>query len=420
MGRLENEARTAMAVLLKQGHSQSAVARLLGVNEGTVRYHRRRDAAGAVDGRSKQASKAAAVAEAIAHWRSQHSDGRVNLAALHEWLQREHGYEGSLKSVQRYWKRTFPAPAIRARRRVETPIGAQAQVDWAEYPGMVIGREVVDLVALVVTLSWSRKRAVSWARSKDMLSWQACQTACLRRLGGAPAVLRIDNVKTAIAKGAGAWGVINETYRRYAVQMRFHVDACQPRHPQGKGKVERSVRDQREAFDVSGLVFESLEALQTWTDARLEERATHLRCPATGASVAEAWEQERRLLTPLPETLPEPFDIVVRRPVGVDCMISFEGRRYSVPFRFVNQEVEVRGLSGRVQVLKDCQVIAEHPRATAALLLYNETHFEGDGTASVRAPMPLGRMGRRLQEITAANVQHRSIEIYAQLAEVAR
>ena len=29
-----------------------------------------------------------------------------------------------------------------ARRRVETPAGAQAQVDWAEYPGMVLGGEV--------------------------------------------------------------------------------------------------------------------------------------------------------------------------------------------------------------------------------------------------------------------------------------
>jgi hypothetical protein len=33
-------------------------------------------------------------------------------------------------------------------------------------------------------------------------------------------------------------------------------------------------------------------------------------------------------------------------------MVSFEGRRYSVPFRFVRQEVEVRGLAGRVQILK--------------------------------------------------------------------
>ncbi|MFZ3585261.1 hypothetical protein ACOI1H_24505, partial [Loktanella sp. DJP18] len=103
----------------------------------------------------------------------------LNLAALHEWLKHEHDYDGSLKSVQRYFKRTFPAPAIRARRRVETPIGAQAQVDWAEYPGVVIGNETVNFVAMVMTLSWSRKRAVVWARSQDMLSWQACQTACL-------------------------------------------------------------------------------------------------------------------------------------------------------------------------------------------------------------------------------------------------
>jgi hypothetical protein len=44
-----------------------------------------------------------------------------------------------------------------------------------------------------MTLSWSRKRATVWARSKDMLSWQVCQTECFRRLGGVPAVLRIDS-----------------------------------------------------------------------------------------------------------------------------------------------------------------------------------------------------------------------------------
>ena len=81
-------------------------------------------------------------------------------------------------------------------------------MDWVEFPGAVLGCETVDLVALIVTLSWSRKRAVVWARSKDMLSWQSCQLACLQRLGGVPAVLRIDNVKTAIAKGepSGAIG----------------------------------------------------------------------------------------------------------------------------------------------------------------------------------------------------------------------
>jgi transposase-like protein len=58
MGRLEDEALTAMTVLLKGGHTQSAVARLLGVTEGSVRYHRRRRESGATDGRSRQVSAA--------------------------------------------------------------------------------------------------------------------------------------------------------------------------------------------------------------------------------------------------------------------------------------------------------------------------------------------------------------------------
>jgi transposase len=420
MGFLNDGERTAMAVLLDQGHSQSAVARLLGLTEGAVRYHRKRREAGSVDGRARQDFKVSPYAEAVAHWRGQQTGERINLAALHAWLRREHGYEGSLRSVQRYWRRTFPAPAIRARGRIQTPPGAQAQVDWAEFRSVVLGRELVDLVALIVTLSWSRKRAIIWARSKDMLSWQACQTASFQRLGGVPAVLRIDNVKTAIAKGAGAWGVINQTYRGFATQFKFHIDACQPRHPQGKGKVERHVRDLRQMVDPYSEVFDGLEALQAATDARLKERAAELRCPATGGSIAEAWDQERRLLTPLPETLPEPFDLVVRRPVGVDCMVNFEGRQYSVPFRFVGREVEVRGLAGRVQILKDNAVIAEHARHTDQLILRDEAHYEGKDTDRVRAPMPLGRMGRRLVELAAGNVQHRSIDIYARLAEVAR
>jgi hypothetical protein len=48
-------------------------------------------------------------------------------------------------------------------------------------------------------------------------------------------------------------------------------------------------------------VFDGLAALQAWTDARVEDRAHRLRCPATGTSVAEAWNTERGLLTPLPD-----------------------------------------------------------------------------------------------------------------------
>ena len=146
---------------------------------------------------------------------------------------------------------------------------------------------------------------------------------------------------------------MNRTYRRYARQLQFHVDACAPRQPQAKGKVERRVRDPRARCDPTGRAFETLEALQAWTDLRLTERATRRRCPVTGGPVAAAWERERILLTPLPETCPEPFDVVVDRPVGIDGLVNFEGRHYRVPFRYVRQRVEVRGLAGHVQILAD-------------------------------------------------------------------
>ena len=293
MGRLDAEAKTTMSFLMRKGQSKSEVARLLGVTEGAVRYHAKRKAAGAVDGRSHQKSKAEPFAGPIADWHGQHKEAGVSLPALYAWLRDEHGFEGSLRAVQRYYKQIFPAPAIRARRRVETVIGAQAQVDWAEFPMVPLGNEIVDLSALVVTLSWSRKRAVIWSRSKCMLSWQSAHLSALQRLGGVPAVLRIDNVKTAIATGAGAWGKINETYRTFARDLKFHIDACQPGHPQAKGKVERAVQDLREVIDPYKLAAGSLEELQAETDRRFEARALKLRCPATGTSVTEAWSRER-------------------------------------------------------------------------------------------------------------------------------
>jgi transposase len=222
--------------LAARGASNSDIARLLGVTEGAVRYHVARMQTGAFDGRSRQEPKAAVVAAAIDHWRQMQDDGPINLAVLHAWLVSEYGYSGSLRSIQRYWARTYRAPAVRARRRVETPPGAQAQVDWAHFPAVVVGGIARDLVALHMVLSWSRKAAIVWSETKDMLAWLGCHTACFTRLGGVPATVRIDNEKTAMARGAGVWGTLHPTYRRYATVLHFHVDACPPRSHVPKGR----------------------------------------------------------------------------------------------------------------------------------------------------------------------------------------
>jgi len=229
----------------------------------------------------------------------------------------------------------------------------------------------------------------------------------------------VDNEKTAVSRGAGAWGEINPAYRRYAQALRFHVDACAPGSPESKGKVERRIRDGRLREDPQRRHWSSREELQEWTDERVEASAKRRVCPATGTRVFEAWEEEKRFLGPLPD-LPEPFDLVATRRVSEDCLVAFEGRSYSVPFALVGEAVEVRGCAERIQVLSGGRVVASHPRHTRRRLLLESTHYEGEATETVLPPLPLGRMGRRLEEIYLLEPAKRPVDLYAALAEVAR
>lgn len=408
-----------IGVLHERGLSNRAIARQLGVHEHAVRYRLARMTSGARDRRAERPRAIEPWAAAIAHWMASAAERGVNLVALDAWLRAEHGYTGSYKAVQRFVRARYPKPRVRVRRRVETPPGAQAQADWAEFPRMRVAGETVALHAFHLVLSHSRAEAVVWSERADQLGWLAVHNAALRRLGGVPAVLRVDNVKTAIARGAGPWGEINESYRTYARCVGFHVDATRPRAPEEKGKVERRILGHRVGFDPSTQSWESVAALQAWTDAAVEASARRRTCPATGATVFEAWQAEQRCLAPLP-LLPEPFDVAVVRRVAIDSTVRFEGRSYSVPFEHALTEVEVRGCAAAVQIWAAGRVVATHPRGTAARNVFDPAHWDGPDTDRVLAPAPLGRMGRRMQEILAMRPEQRPIDQYAAYAEAAR
>ena len=418
---LSEEEVVTIKVLAEKGQKKSEIARAMNVTEGTVRYHLRREAEGDKDGRRLKSRKVDPYREVIGEWISDwDGQGRpVNVKDLCEHLVGEYGYAGSYKSVLRYVRRNFPKPRIRTYRRVETPPGAQSQTDWGEFKDIEIGAGPQSLHAFVMTLSHSRKPAVIWSHSENQLGWLNCHNEAYRRFRGIAAVNRTDNLKTAIAQGAGAWGKINKVYRAYAKAVGFHIDACAPRKAYEKGKVEAKVRLTRLRANPRGQVFDSLEHLQSWTDERLDMWSRKAVCPITGLSVHESWQRELEHLAPLP-ILPEPFDIAVTRPVYPDCMVYFENHSYPVPFIHVGREVEVRGCAGRVQILADGKVIREHPRGTRERLIYDPSCYEGDGDARVIAPPPFGRMGSRLQEIMDMAVEERPVDLYAALAEVAR
>ena len=418
---LREEEVVTIRVLAEKGQNHCEIARTVGVTESTVRYHLRRAAAGAEDGRREKPQKAQTLAEVIEAWHAERRDAvrPVNVMELYEHLVGEYDYSGSYQSVRRFVRRHYPKPRMRTYRRVETVPGAQSQTDWAEYPRVDIGEGPEPLSAFVMCLSHSRKLAVVWSRRKDLLSWLACHNAAFERLGGIAAVNRVDNVKTAMAQGAGPWGTIHPAYRAYARSVGFHIDACLPRDPEAKGKAEAGVRLSRLRVAPGPRPFAGLGPLQQWTDTRLLSWAKRALCPATGLSVEASWRQELERLQPLP-ILPEPFDIAVTRPVHKDCTVRFEERCYPVPFQWVGQRLEVRGCHEKVQILGEGRVIREYPRHTAERILIDPSCYEGEATERVLPPRPLGKMGKRLQEIYELPVEQRPLDLYATLAEVAR
>ena len=268
-GKLGLEARMTIGELSRRGIAATAIARQLDVTEGAVRYHLRRQAAGAKDGRARQRSCAEDWVRAIEVWLERREDReRLNLAVLRAWLVEEHDYSGSLRSLQHLFKRRYPAPKQRARRRVETPPGAQSQADWAEFRGLRIGGGETMLYAFHLEISHSRYDAVVWSARKHELAWLRVHNEAFARPGGIPAIVRVDNKKMAVSRGAGVSGTVHPAYGRYATMMRFHVGACAPRSPEHKGQVERLIRHQR-------LVDLPRPALVAW-----QELAAELRGPA--------------------------------------------------------------------------------------------------------------------------------------------
>lgn len=420
MGRLSQEEVVTIGVLKEKGVPQREIARQLGVTEGSVRYHLRRAAEGVEDGRQDKPQLADVVSAVIERWVEDHGAERpVNVRELFDHLCSAHGYRGSYKSVLRYVRRRWGQPPIRTYRRVETVPGAQSQTDWGEHSSLDIGNGPQPLSVFAMSLSHSRMPAMIWQERKDLVSWLDSHNQSFRRLDGIAASNRVDNVKTAIAAGAGPWGTIHPAYHAYARSVGFHVDACRPRQPQEKGKTESKVKLSRR-LGLGRRPYDGLEDLQAETDQRIEFWARRTTCPATGSSVWDSWQREREHLRPLPALLPRPFDVLVSRPVHRDATVHFEGRQYTVPFTFVGRTVEVRGCAGSVQIFGDDALLQEYPRHTECRILIDPSCYEGKATGRVLPPPPLGKMGRRLEEIRCAPVEQRPIDLYAALSEVAR
>ncbi|WP_283591982.1 helix-turn-helix domain-containing protein [Clostridium butanoliproducens] len=119
---------------------------------------------------------------------------------IHRELKRI-GYKGSISPVYRYLntlKEEKNNISLKATRRVETPLGDQAQFDRAHYM-MDIDGEKTQVYCFSLILSASRKKAILFSKTCDGEAIYEAIHLLFKKIGGVTKELLIDNPKALVA-----------------------------------------------------------------------------------------------------------------------------------------------------------------------------------------------------------------------------
>lgn len=280
---------------------------------------------------------------------------------LHQ-MARERGYPGCESHFRRCIARIRPRKQAEAFLRLRTLPGEQAQVDWASFGTVKIGRAERRLSAFVLVLSWSRQVFLRFYFDQRVESLLRGHQAALRHLGGCPRTILYDNPKTIVLERIGDAMRFHPMLAAFSAHYRFEPRPVAPYRGNEKGRVERAIRYVRSSFwparrwrDLDDLNSQALE----WCDGIAADR----RCPEDNTlTVREAFEEERPKLLALPST---DFPTQERREVAVakTPYVRFDGNDYSVPHDRVRRVVMVIADLERVRIFDDGEFVAEHSRS---------------------------------------------------------
>jgi transposase len=275
---------------------------------------------------------------------------------------KELGYAGGYTAVKDFLRTIRPRALQAFERRFETPPGKQAQVDFAYFRTVFTDQPGAERVVWLFSMVLGHSRMM-WGRfvaHQDLQTVLRCHIAAFEALGGAPAEILYDRMKTAVLGEADDQGIAyNRKLLDLAAHYRFLPKACPPYRAKTKGKVERPFRYVREDFFLGGS-FRNLDDLNAQFRHWLDTVANPRRHATTGRIVLKHFGEEQPYLKALPST---PFNVVLTldRRVTREGMVSVGGNLYSVPDCTRRRVVEVHALANEIRILEDDKLIAVHP-----------------------------------------------------------
>lgn len=285
---------------------------------------------------------------------------KLRATRIHEMIVAR-GYEGSVQQTRRLVRRLRPRPVAEAYLRLHTLPGEQAQVDWGHFGQIQVGRAKRPLSAFVMVLGWSRALHVLFTLDQTMESFLRGHVEAFAYFGGSARTLLYDNLKTAVLARQGQVIEFHPRLLELAGHYHFLPRPCAVARGNEKGRVERQIRFLRDRFfaartfrDVDDLNAQFLRWRDEWAHARP--------CPGDPeTTVAEALEQERPRLLPLPE---HPFEClhVLPRTSGKTPYLRFDRNDYSIPPELVRRPVTLVASPDTVRIFDGPTEVARHAR----------------------------------------------------------
>ena len=289
---------------------------------------------------------------------------------------KDRGYPGKQDHFRRIVGRIRPKKPAEAFLRLRTLPGEQAQVDWAHFGKITIGRATRSLWAFVMVLSYSRRLVLRFFPGLSMPFFLRGHVEAIEEFGGVPRVVLYDNLKSAVLERHGDAIRFNPTLLELAAHYRFEPRPVAIARGNEKGRVERAIRYVRDAF-FEGRAFTDLADLNRqaleWTSGPSEERSwvedrTRL--------VRDAFEEDRRALLVVPDA---PFPALERCEVeiGKTPYARFDLNDYSLPHHHTQKTLVVFADLATVEIHDGLDVIATHPRSwDRGQQIENPAHIE--------------------------------------------
>lgn len=299
---------------------------------------------------------------------------RITATRLLEEIRRM-GYHGGITILKEYLATLRPR-AQEAYLRIETQPGEQAQVDWANCGVIRIGTAVRKLSAFVMVLSFSRMAYVELSLSQCMEDFLAAHLHAFHFFGGITKKILYDNLKSVCLARFGSDIRFHPKFLEFSGACLFEPILCRPGRGNEKGKVENNIKYFRSSF-LDGRPLTSWPLLQSKLLHWLNEVANVRIHGTTRQRPLDRFQIEKPLLQPLPVHEP---DVSIIRPVKAtkQCLVSFDGNAYSVPFLYAGRILTVKATLHEVQVYSDAKLMATHLRSfERGIVVENPAHYEG-------------------------------------------